>query len=569
MPLRTRVKKITGLVLATVMSLAPLGAANAQASAGSYLSARHASFFADFQNAVIFYIRALAQDPKNPILLENAVSAYANLREFEKANIFSGRLLDLGIDSQVAHLANSTYLAGQGDFDALVDKHQDGGGIGPLVDGLLLAWGYVGQGKMSDGLAQFDTLAEGPGLKGFSMFHKALALMSVGDLEGADKLFSGRDGEPLQQTRRGALAHVEILSQLERNADAIELIDKVFGSDLDPGLREKRMALADGQTLDLTMVRNAKDGASEVFYSVATALGGEASPAYALLYSRAAEFLRPDHIEAILLSAQLLEELEQFELANATYDRVPRNDPAFHAAELGRAAALRKADQDDAAIEVLRQLQETHGDLPSVHTTLGDVLRRLERYEDAAVAYDKAVDLFVDEQRGQWFAYYVRGIARERTDRWAEAEVDFRKALELNPDQPQVLNYLGYSLVEKNIKLDEALEMIETAVAAEPNSGYIVDSLGWVLFQLGKYEEAVGHLERASELEVVDPVVNDHLGDAYWAVGRKIEAKFQWNRALSFDPTEKDAERIRRKLDVGLTQVLMDEGAEPLRLALD
>ena len=141
---------------------------------------------------------------------------------------------------------------------------------------------------------------------------------------------------------------------------------------------------------------------------------------------------------------------------------------------------------------------------------------------------------------------------------------DVRKALELNPDQPQVLNYLGYSLVEKQIKLDEALDMIERAVAARPDSGYIVDSLGWVLYRLGRYEEAVVHMERAAELMPVDPIVNDHLGDVLWAVGRYREAEFQWTRALSFDPEEKDAVRIRRKLEVGLDVVLAEEGAQPL-----
>ena len=157
-------------------------------------------------------------------------------------------------------------------------------------------------------------------------------------------------------------------------------------------------------------------------------------------------------------------------------------------------------------------------------------------------------------------------------EEWKQAEADFRAALELNPDQPQVLNYLGYSMVEKQVKLDEALNMIERAVAARPDSGYIVDSLGWVLFRLGRYDEAVSHMEKAVELMPVDPVVNDHLGDVYWAVGRSREAEFQWKRALSFvDPDDENAEadpdRIRRKLDVGLDQVLAEEGAAPLKFA--
>ena len=199
-----------------------------------------------------------------------------------------------------------------------------------------------------------------------------------------------------------------------------------------------------------------------------------------------------------------------------------------------------------------------------MHITLGDTLRGLERYEEATDAYNAAIALYDSPERAQWLVFFARGITYERTDRWKQAEADFRKALELNPGQAQVLNYLGYSFVEMGTNLDEALKMIQEAVAAEPNSGYIVDSLGWVQYRTGKFAEAVSNLERAAELEPVDAVVNDHLGDAYWAVGRRIEAEFQWKRALSFDPDEKDATRIRRKLEIGLDKVLQEEGAEPI-----
>jgi Flp pilus assembly protein TadD len=160
----------------------------------------------------------------------------------------------------------------------------------------------------------------------------------------------------------------------------------------------------------------------------------------------------------------------------------------------------------------------------------------------------------------------------ERLDNWELAEADFRAALALNPEQPQVLNYLGYSMVEKQVNLDEALNMIERAAAARPDSGFIVDSLGWVLFRIGRYSEAVVHMETAVALMPVDPVVNDHLGDVYWSVGRTREAEFQWSRALSFvDPTDADGEadpdRIRRKLEIGLDAVLVEEGANPLKVA--
>jgi Flp pilus assembly protein TadD len=163
--------------------------------------------------------------------------------------------------------------------------------------------------------------------------------------------------------------------------------------------------------------------------------------------------------------------------------------------------------------------------------------------------------------------HYTRGIAQHKLSNWSAAEADFRSALALKPDQPQVLNYLGYSLVERNEKLGEALGMIETAAAARPDNGAIIDSLGWVMFQLGNYEDAVDHLELAASLEPVDPVINDHLGDGYWAVGRKTEARFQWQRALSLDPDQTEAARIRAKLERGLDLVRRDEGINPVQVA--
>jgi len=188
------------------------------------------------------------------------------------------------------------------------------------------------------------------------------------------------------------------------------------------------------------------------------------------------------------------------------------------------------------------------------------MLREDEQFARAAEAYSAAIELIDTEVPGHWRLYYARGITLERTDRWDEAGADFRHALELNPDQPNVLNYLGYSLVEMRRNLAEAEQMIRTAVEQRPQDGYITDSLGWVLYRLGRYEEAVAPMERTVELLPVDPIVNDHLGDVYWMVGRKLEAEFQWKRALSFEPEPEEEKRIRRKLEVGLDQVLEDEG---------
>ena len=194
---------------------------------------------------------------------------------------------------------------------------------------------------------------------------------------------------------------------------------------------------------------------------------------------------------------------------------------------------------------------------------MGDFLRRDERYSEAKIAYDRAVDIYRENNNVSWVVLYARGITHERLQEWDKAESDFRNALTINPDQANVLNYLGYSLIDRGEKLDEAMTMIEKAVSLQPESGYIVDSLAWGLFKLGKYETAIPHMEKAAELMPVDPIVTDHLGDLYWAVGRQLEAKFQWRRALSFDPELKDATRIREKLRIGLDRVLVNEGLKP------
>ena len=561
---------IRKLTLSLLLASTALPAA-ADGLSGSYLAARQAAFASDYEAAALYYARALARDPSNPKILESAVLAYLSLGRLDGALPVARKLVAEEHESQLANLVLAAGQAQRGEFANLLTAIKDGSSIGPLADGLIEAWAQLGVGDISKALTAFDKVGEEPGLAGFAAYQKALALASVGDYEGAEAIFSNEGTGAVQLTRRAVMAMAEVLSQLDRNADALQLLDDMFGGDLDPSLRVTHDALTAGEKIPFTHIRSATDGVAEVFYSIGSALQNEASPDYTLLYARAAEFLRPDHFEALLLTAGLLEELGRYELATETYKKVPADHPSYHAAELGRADALRRSGKDEAAIEVLEQLARSHGELSIVHSSLGDLFRQQRDYEAATEAYDRALDLADEADNSKWFLLYARGICHERTGAWDEAEADFREALELRPEQPQVLNYLGYSLVEKQIKLDEALDMIERAVAARPDSGYIVDSLGWVLYRLGRYEEAVEHMERAAELMPVDPVVNDHLGDVYWAVGRVLEAEFQWRRALSFvdEETEEEAkpDRIRRKLEVGLDLVLEEEGAAPLKVA--
>ncbi|MDW4499792.1 tetratricopeptide repeat protein [Sulfitobacter sp. D35] len=567
------IRSLKSSAAALALSLAMLQPAGAQSIAGPYLAARSAAMQSDYAEAAQYFTRALAHDRDNPGLMESAVVALLALGEIDRALPIARRLDDAGVDSQVAEMVLTADSIQNGEFDQLLEGSGETQGIGPLVDGLVRAWAYVGMGDLDKARESFDRLGAEVGLNGFAMFHKALALASQAAYAEADEIFESDTSGSMIQSRRGVLTRAEVLSQLDRNAEALQLLTTMFAGGSDPEIDTVVAALEAGEKIPFTQVTGVQDGFAEVFSSIAAALRSEAGPEYTLLYAQIARNLRAGHVDAILLTADIFETLEQYDQAIATYKQVPPDNAAYHAAELGRADALRRSDRPEAAIEVLEQLARSHGHLAVVQSSLGDLLRQQDRYTEAVEAYDQAIDLSGDDQPS-WFLHYARGIAYERLGEWENSEADFRAALEENPDQPQVLNYLGYSLVERKEKLDEALELIERAVAGSPDSGYIIDSLGWALYRLGRYEEAVPHMERAVELMAVDPIVNDHLGDVYWAVGRKREAEFQWHRALSFvdegeTNEEADPERIRRKIEVGLDQVLADEGQPPLTIARD
>jgi tetratricopeptide (TPR) repeat protein len=541
-----------------------LPAAAQDGDAGAYLAARTAALNSDYRAASGWYTRALVRDPSNPALLEGVVAASLGIGDFDTAADAGKRLIDLGKPGQLAPLAVLARQAQQGDFAAILADNAAGPDDRNLIDDLSQAWAELGNGRMSEALAGFDAIARTPGMEAFGLYHKALALASVGDYEGADDILSGRASGTINVMRRGTIAHVQILSQLERNPDAIALLDRAFGTEADPTTDALRARLAAGEPIPYDITRNATDGLAEVFFTLATALNGEVDPSFTLIYARAAGYLRPDHTEALLLAAGMLEEQLQFDLAVETYALIPPEDPVFHIAEIGRADSLRASGKTEAATEVLQTLARSQPETLSVQLALADSLRRDEKWAESIAVYDTAIALVPEPDASHWTLFYSRGVAHERLKNWPAFEADLRRALELQPDQPQVLNYLGYSFVDRGINLDEALGMIERAVAAQPESGYIIDSLAWAYFRLGRYAEALAPMEKASLLEPVDAIVTDHLGDVYWANGRILEAQFQWRRALSFDPAEPDAVRIRRKLEIGLDAVLVEEGGKPI-----
>lgn len=534
-------------------------------NAGSYLSARVAEAENDFPAAVEWYARALEKDPANAQLLEGAILAQIGVGDLDLAAATADKLKPLIGDaqSQLAELALLTREAKTEDYAALLAAGEAGRDVGDLSNSLVAAWAKVGEGKMSEAVEAFDAISAKQGFEAFGLYHKALALAMVGDFQGADDIFSGKASGPITMMRRGVLAHAQVLSQLERNADALALLDQSFGKRPDPVVDAMRRRLEAGEPVPFDTVRTARDGIAETFYTIATALSGQDDPVYALIHLRIATFLQPENADAMLMTGDVLASLGLNDLAVQTFVGFPEDSPYHIGAEIGRANALKAQDKADAAIEVLQGLARDYPDLVSVQFSLADMLRNEERFDEAEVAYGAAIALRGEPTPDDWVLYFYRGICHEQSKDWAPAEADFRKALELNPTQPQVLNYLGYGLVDRGEKLDEALGMIQKAVDADPKQGYILDSLAWAYFKLGRYDDALEPMERASLLEPVDPIVTDHLGDVYWMVGRKREAEFQWRRALSFNPAEKDAARILRKLEIGLDAVMAEEAAAP------
>jgi tetratricopeptide (TPR) repeat protein len=557
----SRLALILGLGLA-----APAMAQNSVALepglAGAYLAARSAAMSGDHREAALQFQRVLQADPDNLTVLNDAMLALAAIGDWSQAGTYAARVPEDYVPRDFAELVEQVVRLRDGDLVGATQAAGDQAGAGPLIDPLLLAWLHLAEGDMSAAAGVFENLIEtNSPLAGLVPYQLALARASVGDFEGAEAILSGEVYGPLQVSTRGVQAHAQVLVQLDRAEDAIALLNLALTRDADQSLFDLRDEIEADPTRPYDFIVTPQEGMAEVFFSLARVLGTDAGTTLPLIYARAAHAIDPGHIHSVLLAADILSEAEQYQMAVDTYRQVPRESPLFVEAETGRSEALYQLGNVEAAIEVLQALSRDYPAQAAVHLALGDILRREDRFNAAIDAYSDAVDLVDRDQQRYWFLFYARAISYERADRWEEAEADFRHALSLEPDQPNVLNYLGYSLVEQNRNLDEALDMIQRAVAARPDSGYIVDSLGWVFYRLGRFDEAVAPMERAVELLPNDSIVNDHLGDVYWMVGRYREAEFQWSRALSFGPEPEEADRIRLKLEIGLDAVLAEEEA--------
>ena len=529
--------------------------AGAESTLGDYLAGNFALDTGNIKEAASYFERALADDPDNlelrrqVFLLDLADARYE--AALEEARALKQQEADQTNEDAQLLLALEQVKAKA--FDAVPGELADVGeqGIVALAAPFVKAWSLLGEGGVEKLDAAIALLHEGESLGPLNEFHDAM-LLARGErhaeaLTKLEEILPETGATPV----RVAQAYAEFLVRDGRSEDAVAFLEAQLEHGMRPILSQALADLKEGGTPGFPFDDEA-GGVADALLGIAEALQQERGSARAILYTRLALFLRPDLSDAELLVGDILAGQENNDAAIEAYDAIPETSPLGYAARVRKAQVLHGQERQEQAFGLLGELAEANPERTDALIELGNLLRRDELYERAEKAYSDAIKRIDAPEQEHWSLFYSRGITYERTKRWREAEADFLYALELQPEQPFVLNYLGYSWVDQGENLDQAKEMLNRAVSARPDDGFIVDSLGWVHYRLGDFDQAVEQLERAVELQPGDPVINDHLGDAYWRVGREREASFQWRRALTLEPEDDLAAQIREKLETGL-----------------
>jgi tetratricopeptide (TPR) repeat protein len=523
---------------------------------GSYLAARHASVERDAASAATFYRSALRTDPKNNELLDRAfISALAD-GDIDEAVKLADRILTIDKSNRVARLVVGVrdlklkkYASAQLNINQSIR-----GPITDLVAVMLSGWASYGAGDTKTAVANIDKLTGPEWYPIFKDLHSGMILELAGKEKDAGTRFE-RAYKLDDSMLRVADAYARWLSRNKDDAAATaiyEAFDKKLARHplVLEGLRETKA----GKRLS-PLVDSPQTGAAEALYGIGATLTRRGGEDLALVYLQLSLYLAPNHPLALLSLADLYESVKKPAMAIKVYERMPASSPLKRNAQIQLATNLDAADRGDEAIKILKTVTtEDPKDLEAI-MALGNIERGRKKFADCAQTYSQGIDaLPANNDKANSVYYYYRGICEERSKQWSKAEADMRKALELQPEQPHVLNYLGYSWIDQGINLDEGMKMIKRAVDQRPDDGYIVDSLGWAYYRIGNYEDAVKNLERAIDLKPEDPTINDHLGDAYWRIGRTLEAKFQWAHARDLKPEPEELPKIEAKIENGLPE---------------
>jgi tetratricopeptide (TPR) repeat protein len=524
-------------------------------ASGSYLAARHAGQQRDAIAAAAYYRAALKRDPRNSELLDRAFLSYLVGGNIDEAVKMAETVAQADKSDRVARLVlgvngikQSKYVAARKDLAQSIR-----GPITDLTATLLTAWSLTGSGDSKGAIAAIDRLT---GPDWYAIF-KDLHAGMIYELAG-NKVEAGKRFERAYKLDSSALRVVEAYgSWLSRNRPAAEALvvfeafDKVLPRH--PLVTQAIDKLKAGEKLP-PLVANVQAGAAEALYGLGASLGRRGGEDLGMVYLQLSLHLVPNHALALLSLADLYESLKKPEMAIGIYERIPANSPLHRNAAIQMASDLDALERGEEAEKQLAAIIAHDPKDSEAIMALGNVLRGHKKFAECADVYSKGIALNPKPDKSNWVSYYFRGICYERSKQWAKAEADLKLALDLFPDQPHVLNYLGYSWIDQGINLDDGMAMIKKAVQQRPDDGYIVDSLGWAYYRLGNYADATEQLERAIGLKPEDPTINDHLGDAYWRVGRTLEAKFQWAHARDLKPDADELPKILEKIEKGLPE---------------
>lgn len=523
---------------------APVAAAPAfgESGAGAYLAGRDAQNRHDLALASLYLLRALNADPENVELLQRATIALSLEGRLDEAEAVAARLGSFDEESTVPSMLLAERRAKQGDWAGVEEavEHLPPHGLNNYLTPLVRAWGKAGKGDTDGALETLAGLDPKSGLGVLRDFNIGLVNDLAGRDEAAETAYRAVLAAPAGRTLRTVQVISDFLDRTGHADEAQRIADSLHKDhpDLPPVSFGGPRA-----------VSGPADGLAEAFFGAAGTMRQSNAPDLALLFSQFALDLKPDFQLARLMAGDVLATLGQARASNEAYKHLPPASPLYASAQLRIARNDEDLGDIDGAARQFEEMIEHKVDPAEALLALGDLYRREHRWLDAVKAYDRALPL-LQGTAGEWPVYYARGVALERANQWPRAEADLLHALELQPNEPQVLNYLGYTWVEQGTNLPRATQMIEKAVLMRPSDGFIIDSLGWAFYRSGQYGRAVEMLQRAVILVPGDATINDHLGDALWRAGRQEEARFQWQHALLSDP---DPE-LRAQLDAKLKQ---------------
>jgi tetratricopeptide (TPR) repeat protein len=523
---------------------------------GAYLAARHAQQQSDYAEAAAFMSRALEEDPGNIDLMRHTFVLRVSDGEVAQAVPLAQSLVKADRDTGLAQLVVLLEQAKLGEFEPAAERAHTlpSDGAQKLSVPLLTAWCQAGLKRPTAAQRALDPMKEVRGVEALRDLHSAMLADYADRVGEAEEFYEKLVANQAHLTWRSVEMAGNFYERHQRAEQARRLYERLAQSEESAGVADQALARISRGEVPPRIVGSAQDGMAEALFDLASILDQRDTLEASLIYARLALYLRPDFPLAQMLVAEIKEDQQRWVAALAIYGAIDPKSPLAWTARLRAASVLDALDRTDEAVAALESMAAERPRDPAPLVEVGDILRGRSRFAEAVSAYDRAIGRVESARPRDWRLYYSRAVALERSGQWARAEEDLRRALELDPEQPMALNYLGYSWIDRGENLDAALKMIKRAVDLRPNDGYIVDSLGWAYYRLGDFAQATHVLEHAIELLPEDPTINDHLGDAYWQDGRIAEARFQWRRALQFKPEADEVKTIETKLDQGLAK---------------